>query len=140
MKCVVLLCASSLLLAGCGAIRAGTSGLVDGIHGLDPAVNDLGSPMSTVQTFWVLNAASVINTQKTIDDHLVSWISGYDCSTVRASTGDHYCVEKPETVPTVARASFCYKTLAAVNCYDRPVPYDQNRLYGIQVDRIPAFR
>lgn len=64
--------------------------------------------------------ATVGLTDKTIEDHVVSVISGKNCSTVRTNQGRTYCVEdelNPE--PKV----HCYRTLASVTCYDKPDPY-----------------
>ncbi len=88
-------------------------------------------------SFVVLDAVSVINTQKTVDDHLVSWVTGQDCSTIRASKGDHYCVDKPQVVPLLQRVTYCYKSLATMSCYDRPLDFDAARLYGTRLDQIP---
>ena len=85
----------------------------------------------------ILDAISVVNTQKTLDDHLMSLITGKDCSTVRASMGDHYCEEKPEPTPSIVRTTYCYKSLANVTCYDQPVTQDTARLYGTRTDNIP---
>lgn len=131
-------CLAAALLAGCGLVKAGVGGTVDELHGLDATTHRVGSPFSTIQTFWILDGASVINTQKTLDDHLVSWITGSDCSTVRASTGDRYCIDPPEAVPVVVRTAYCYKSLASVDCYDRPLVADKARFYGIRIDKVPV--
>lgn len=68
----------------------------------------------------VIEGASVMASDKTASDHLVSLFSGKDCSVVRSEQGLEYCVEDqpPDPEPRV----FCYKTLASVSCYDRPDP------------------
>lgn len=108
--------------------------------GADSAVETLGSPFNALGTVLILDAASVVNTQKTIDDHVVSWISDRDCSSVRASTGGAYCVDRPQPVPTAIRVSYCYQSLAKVDCYDRPVERDASRFSGTRIDRIPGAR
>ena len=63
---------------------------------------------------------SIIGTDKTITDHIVSLSSGKNCSTIRRERGLHYCEEdEPEVKPQV----YCYKTLGRVTCYNKPDPY-----------------
>ena len=69
-----------------------------------------------------IDAVTVISTDKTISDHIISLTSGKNCSTVRLEKGMHYCEEDE---PTVEPAVYCYKTLASVTCYDRPDPYKE---------------
>jgi len=65
-------------------------------------------------------ALTVMTTDKTLADHVISLSSGKNCSTVRREKGLHYCEEdEPDAKPAV----FCYKTLANVTCYDRPDPH-----------------
>lgn len=78
-----------------------------------------------------VEAVSIVNTQKTLGDHFLSLTSGQDCSTLRAQKGGHYCVERYENEP-VAEPLYCYRTLAAVTCYDRPSTNPRDRLVGIQ--------
>ncbi|MTJ82745.1 MAG: hypothetical protein F8N37_17290 [Telmatospirillum sp.] len=111
-------------LAGCEAWNGTTKALRPGI------------PAAT--TFVLVDAASLINTHKTIDDHLISLLTGMDCSTVRASKGDHYCLEPPEQKPVYIRTTYCYKSLAKVTCYDQPFDKDATQLYGVRIDRIPV--
>lgn len=136
MNRLLLSCAMMALLTGCGWVRAGSQSVVEHIHGMDTTTHALGSPMSTTQTFWVLDGLSVINTQKTIDDHLVSWISGKDCSTIKAIKGEDYCQAKPVKTPTVARTSYCYKNLAGTTCYTQPLP-GQATLAGTHTEQVP---
>lgn len=125
-----------LLLSSCGVIRNGAQHGVEEVHGMDATTHSLGSPMSTVQTFWVLDGVSVINTQKTIDDHLVSWLSGEDCSTLKALHGEPYCQPEKAPVPKVKRTVYCYKNLAGSTCYTQPVPGRQPT--GIQTSEVPV--
>ncbi|MCW9036036.1 MAG: hypothetical protein OQJ97_17575 [Rhodospirillales bacterium] len=64
-----------------------------------------------------LEGASAIVTDKTLTDHIVSIASGKNCSTVRSERGLHYCEEDE---PKGEAAVYCYKTIGAVTCYDRP--------------------
>lgn len=66
-----------------------------------------------------VQGAFVVGTDKTIEDHLISYTSGKDCSSIRKEKGLTYCVEdEPKITPNI----YCYKTLATVTCYDRPNP------------------
>ncbi len=66
-----------------------------------------------------VQGAFVVGTDKTIEDHLISYTSGKDCSWIRKEKGLTYCVEdEPKITPNI----YCYKTLATVTCYDRPNP------------------
>ncbi len=77
-----------------------------------------------------LDAGSVMTTDKTLADHVVSWASGKDCSSVRWELGRTYCKEdEPRPVAHV----YCYRTLGDVTCYDRPDPY------GNQEQRMGEF-
>lgn len=62
---------------------------------------------------------SVVGSKKTIGDHLVSILSGKDCSSIRAERGFYYCKED-EPVPE--QAVYCYRTLGDVTCYERKDP------------------
>ena len=67
----------------------------------------------------IVNAATVIATDKTIADHVVSYRSGKDCSSVRSEQGRSYCREdEPNPIADVT----CYQTLGDVMCYAAPDP------------------
>ena len=67
----------------------------------------------------IIDGASVVGSKKTIGDHIVSYVSGKNCSTVRSNQGRTYCVEdEPNPTPRV----FCYPTIGMVTCYDTPDP------------------
>jgi hypothetical protein len=70
----------------------------------------------------IVNGASLVGSEKTVGDHIMSYVSGKDCSTVRSNLGRTYCVEdEPNPIPRV----FCYPTIGKVTCYDRPDPRRQ---------------
>lgn len=119
----LLVSATVLVLAGCEAV-----------NGTGRALTPITPPLTS---FVLLDGISVINTQKTLDDHVVSLITGKDCSTVRASEGERYCEDEPEVRPTLVRTTYCYKSLAQVSCYDHPFDRDATRLTGTRVDDIP---
>lgn len=75
-----------------------------------------------VVNYSILSSASVMATDKTIPDHIVSYSSGKDCSTVRTEQGRTYCREdEPNPMPV----AYCYRTLADVSCYAEPDPARQ---------------
>lgn len=68
--------------------------------------------------------ASAVGSGKTISDHVVSFASGKNCSTIRSNTGRTYCEEdEPNPTPKV----WCYRTIGKAVCYDRPDPYQGNQ-------------
>lgn len=67
-----------------------------------------------------LNAISIISTDKTIVDHIVSFARRKNCSSVRVELGQTYCEEDE---PTVEDEVFCFATLGDVSCYANPEPY-----------------
>jgi len=75
--------------------------------------------------FLVGDGISVIATDKTIGDHVVSYISKKDCSSVRTELGMTYCKEdaQKDTGPKL----HCYKELGKVTCYELP-EVDSSRL------------
>jgi hypothetical protein len=136
MKRVLAFCLAVLALPGCNPVESGIGGASTAVQSWDGTAHALGSPAGAAPTFWVLDVVSVINTQKTIDDHIVSLISGDDCSTVKASMGEPYCQARKPVIPTVLRVSYCYKNLANTTCYDRPLT-DGSTLAGTRTERVP---
>ena len=64
---------------------------------------------------------SYANTQKTVEDHVVSWVTGEDCSERNVARGDEYCrPEHPIRPPPPTQAVFCYRSLAKIDCYTGP--------------------
>ncbi len=107
MARIIALVAVVLTLTGCGAV---------------------GAPGMVAATL-----ASISTTKKTPTDHLISWLSGDDCSAVAMSQGKDYC--KPRAEPTeqtagdipldssdVASGPYCYRTIGRVTCYSGPDP------------------
>jgi hypothetical protein len=75
-------------------------------------------PISAVE------GVTAVSTGKTLSDHVVSYASGKDCSTVRSNSGRTYC-EESEANP---RAKvWCYRTIGKPVCYDKPDPYQGNQ-------------
>ncbi|HLN24597.1 MAG TPA: hypothetical protein VK558_11495 [Patescibacteria group bacterium] len=120
MRQVLIACLAASMLGAC-------TGLATSTPTPTPAVG-----------FLLLDGVSIINTKKTIDDHVVSWVTGQDCSTVRASRGEAYCEETPKPGPMVVQNSYCYKSLGSVTCYTQPVATDAARLYGVRTEDVPV--
>jgi hypothetical protein len=77
------------------------------------------SALKTAGNFSIISAGMVMATKKTLTDHIVSYQTGKDCSTVRVEEGRTYCREdEPNPLPTVN----CYQTLGDVMCYAKPDP------------------
>jgi hypothetical protein len=82
------------------------------------------SGCSMVPTFAAAEGVSTVLTKKTITDHIVSLASGKNCSTVRVSRGQSYCVEDEINPPTNV---YCYRTLGSVSCYNKRNPYNSGQ-------------
>jgi hypothetical protein len=67
-----------------------------------------------------VGAGTVAATDKTPVDHVVSLVSGKDCSIVRQHRGLTYCVEDEVTPPVQVH---CYPTIGDVSCYREPDPF-----------------
>jgi hypothetical protein len=67
-----------------------------------------------------IGAGTVAATDKTPVDHLVSLVTGKDCSVVRRQRGSTYCVEDEITPPVRVH---CYPTLGEATCYAEPDPF-----------------
>ncbi len=73
-------------------------------------------------TVAVIDTASVAVTKKTADDHIVSKATDKDCSIERFINGKKYCIDKEEEKkPYKQPKTYCYKTLATVDCYTEPL-------------------
>lgn len=64
-----------------------------------------------------LEGATMMGTEKTLSDHILSFTSNKDCSTYRTLTGRTYC--KEDDVQPKAQVH-CYRTLGEVSCYANP--------------------
>ncbi|GAB2179429.1 hypothetical protein [Dongia sp. agr-C8] len=93
----------------------------------------LGLPLGGCQTIGVLPAAGIAATVegvalnasgKTVSDHLVSAITGDDCSVLRYTKDGRYCLSDAEIAAEQARLhrpyeGTCYKVRGNVACYDQ---------------------
>ena len=70
------------------------------------------------------DVVSMIDTQKSLGDHVVSAYTGKDCSSYRYyQQNKPYCVEvNPEPEQELNEEPlFCYNSMIGVNCYTSPV-------------------
>ncbi len=63
------------------------------------------------------DGATVIASDKTIIDHVVSFTTGKNCSTLRSSQDLTYCEEDQVNPQPVL---YCYRDLGKVSCYSQP--------------------
>ncbi len=63
-----------------------------------------------------LEMISVMGTDKTVLDHIISLSSGKDCSSVNIEKGEYYCSEDQ---PQINQDIYCYNTLGSVTCYTK---------------------
>ena len=98
-------------LSGCTLIGKPVGSVIDQVTGIQ-AING-------AEWLYVLEVTSVINTDKTLFDHVVSIAYGRDCSTIRYLDGDYYCNRPPPPETPL----FCYPSLGDVVCYREDNPY-----------------
>ena len=67
-----------------------------------------------------VEGATVMGTDKTLSDHIISLSSGKNCSIIRKDRGLTYCEEDE---PVIKQNIYCYNTIGRVTCYDRPDPH-----------------
>ena len=62
-------------------------------------------------------------------DRVVGWVTGQDCSAIRANKGGHWCQPVYENRP-YSQQLYCYRTLAREDCFQSPSPYPYDHLVG----------
>lgn len=113
-----------LLLPGC--LFVGKEGLQLGTAGLGR-----GALLTNLEVI------SVINTQKTVGDHIATWVTGKDCSTVRAQREGAWCTDWPGPPPPQQQV-YCYASLAKPSCYSQPYNQGNDRLIGFVPAPLPV--
>ncbi len=78
-----------------------------------------GGSLSAVPGVAQIEGVTVVGTEKTLEDHIISFASGKNCSTARSQRGLTYCVEDEVRYKP---AVHCYRNLGEVTCYDKPDP------------------
>lgn len=86
-----------------------------------------------------LEVLSVINTKKTLTDHVATWVTGKDCSTIRAQREGAWCVDWPAPPPPQQQV-YCYASLARPSCYAQPYNEGNDRLIGFVPAPTPLRR
>jgi len=102
-------------------------------------LNSIGHPPDTGATMMNLEVLSVINTKKTLTDHVATWITGKDCSTIRAQREGAWCVDWPNP-PAPPQQVYCYSSLARPSCYAQPYNEGNDRLIGFVPAATPMRR
>ena len=102
---------AAAFVSSCGFIGAPIGKLIGKATGVQA--------ISGGQWLYVLEVTSVVNTDKTLLDHVISIAYGQDCSTIRYLDGDYYC-DRP---PPPETPLFCYPSLGDVVCYREDNPY-----------------
>lgn len=98
-----------------------------------------GNPPGIGGTLANLEVMSVINTKKTLGDHLATWVTGKDCSTLRAQREGAWCVDWPAP-PAPPQQVYCYASLARPSCYSQPYNEGNDRLIGFVPAPTPIRR
>lgn len=75
-------------------------------------------------TITAVEGVSLMGSDKTVVDHVISLSSGKNCSTVRRNQGLTYCVED---MPQIRQNLYCYRDLGGVTCYDHADPHGPNQ-------------
>ena len=92
-----------------------------------------GCLLATGPGLFAVGTATFINTDKTMTDHALSFVTGQDCSTLEYSKGEGYCQPheseqaiQPDLVAQggtfVGYGPYCYRTIGRVTCYSHPDP------------------
>lgn len=115
-----------------GALMLLSACALPGRNGLETDLDQVGD----VNLFLSLEVLSVINTKKTLADHLATWITGKDCSTVRAQREGVWCVDWPGPPPPRQQV-YCYASIARPSCYSQPYNQGNDRLIGFVPAPLP---
>ena len=71
------------------------------------------------------SATTLAHTDKTLPDHVATWVTGEDCSILRSTQEKGpYCLseEEIEARNDPGPQVVCYRTLGAIDCYSEPDP------------------
>jgi len=84
-----------------------------------------GCLLMTGPGLFMAGVATIVNTNKTPSDHVVSLLVNQDCSTVEYSKGEDYCKSKEQDAgdgDQYVTGPYCYRTLGESTCYSSPDP------------------
>lgn len=76
----------------------------------------------------IVSGASLAVTDRTVSDHVVSLVTGHDCSAVRYFDGGYYCVPQAAPNTPVETRLYCYRSIGGITCYDTKVPGEDSRM------------
>lgn len=95
------------------------------------STNPLTTSANAGFNFLVFDVVSVVTTDKTLFDHLMTAVMDEDCSSVRVEQGGPYCKpwEKPY-IPLAEPPRYCYRTLGEITCYTSPDLVDSGAYVG----------
>ncbi len=68
------------------------------------------------------SVVSLIATKKTIMDHVVSFATDQDCSTIAYERDEPYCTDPNAPLP-VQPVYHCYRSLGSISCYETVDPF-----------------
>ena len=86
-----------------------------GLLGLSACAAGAFATKATV-AFVAVSGASLMHTDRTLSDRAVSRYRKQDCALLNFEAGEAYCQDEPEATPELV--SYCYRSLAAVTCYE----------------------
>ena len=86
-----------------------------------------GSTAGTVALAVTANVTSLIYTDKTLVDFGADAASGRDCSLLNFEKNEPYCQEWAEQNGSVVTL-YCSPTLGRPECYENPLPSEQDRV------------
>ncbi len=130
MRRLCILFFSIVVLSGCGKT----------LEDVPTAGLSKATPFShPYHALLAVDVATLIVTDKTMVDHIVSCFREEDCSAVRASQGDYYCrpIRLAYTPPP---EPFCYRSLADASCFAVPNPYGSDRRMGTFLPGVTRVR
>jgi len=83
-------------------------------------LSGLGLSACDPVTFSAVEGVTLMGSDKTVVDHMISLGSGKNCSRLRKDQGLTYC---EEDMPEIRQNIYCYRDLGGVTCYDRADPH-----------------
>lgn len=87
--------------------------------------------MANIPAIIALDAVTLINTDKTLVDHMMTAATNKDCSVLKSQDGSDYCKAFPvKEAPKPPRVPHCYNTLGSVSCYYTENPYGTDTKVG----------
>ena len=73
------------------------------------------------------SVVSLMATKKTLTDHVVSFATDMDCSTIALERGGSYCSD-PDAAPPPQPLHHCYRSLGEITCYEAEDPFNNGHV------------